>query len=76
MSYLRKFSTNEIKIDRSFILGMLDDPEDEMIAEGVEHRATEEKLIAMGCDMGQGFLYSPALPLGEALDWAACYAHP
>ncbi|MCK2044289.1 EAL domain-containing protein [Chromohalobacter moromii] len=92
LSYLRKFSTNEIKIDRSFILGMLDDPEDEMIveaiialsrsfnrrviAEGVEHRATEEKLIAMGCDMGQGFLYSPALPLGEALDWAACYAHP
>lgn len=47
-----------------------------VIAEGVEHRATEEKLIAMGCDMGQGFLYSPALPLGEALDWAACYARP
>jgi len=92
LSYLRKFSTNEIKIDRSFILGMLNDPEDEMIveaiialaksfnrrviAEGVEHRATEEKLIALGCDMGQGFLYSPALPLDEALDWAACYARP
>ncbi|MCI0509275.1 diguanylate cyclase/phosphodiesterase with GAF sensor [Chromohalobacter marismortui] len=92
LSYLRKFSTNEIKIDRSFILGMLDDPEDEMIveaiialsksfnrrviAEGVEHRATEEKLIDMGCDMGQGFLYSPALPLDEALDWASCHARP
>nr|WP_281506103.1 EAL domain-containing protein [Chromohalobacter nigrandesensis] len=92
LSYLRKFSTNEIKIDRSFILGMLDDPEDEMIveaivalsksfnrrviAEGIEDRATEEKLIAMGCDIGQGFLYSPALPLDEALDWADCYARP
>ncbi|MCK0713641.1 EAL domain-containing protein [Chromohalobacter sarecensis] len=92
LSYLRKFSTNEIKIDRSFILGMLDDPEDEMIveaivalsksfnrrviAEGIEDRATEEKLIAMGCDIGQGFFYSPALPLDEALDWADCYARP
>lgn len=92
LSYLRKFSTNEIKIDRSFILGMLNDPEDQMIvqaiialaksfdrrviAEGVEHHATEKKLVAMGCDMGQGFLYSPALPLADALDWAAHYARP
>jgi EAL domain-containing protein (putative c-di-GMP-specific phosphodiesterase class I) len=30
----------------------------------------------MGCDMGQGFLYSPALPLADALDWAAHYARP
>ena len=34
----------------------------EVVAEGVETRAQERFLIEHGCDVGQGFLYSKAVP--------------
>jgi diguanylate cyclase (GGDEF)-like protein len=89
LSYLRTFPTQKIKIDRSFVLGMLDNPEDEaivaaiidlsksfnrlVIAEGVENVAIEARLKSLGCDLGQGFYYSPALPFEEAIQWAEAY---
>ncbi|WP_245392209.1 sensor domain-containing phosphodiesterase [Salinicola halophyticus] len=89
LSYLRTFPTQKIKIDRSFVIGMLDNPEDEaivtaiidlsktfnrlVIGEGVENSAIEARLKSLGCDLGQGFYYSPALPFEEALQWAVAY---
>ncbi|MED5499864.1 MAG: EAL domain-containing protein, partial [Pseudomonadota bacterium] len=89
LSYLRTFPTQKVKIDRSFVMGMLDNPEDEAIvaaiiglsksfnrqsiAEGVENGSIEAHLKDLGCDIGQGFYYSPALPFDEALQWAENY---
>jgi len=42
-----------------------------LVAEGIESADVESKLIALGCDLGQGFFYSKPLPLSEALLWAA-----
>jgi diguanylate cyclase (GGDEF)-like protein len=87
LDYLRRLPAQEIKIDRSFVMDMLNDTDDAMIvsaivslsksfkrrlvAEGIESADVESKLIALGCDLGQGFFYSKPLPLSEALSWAA-----
>lgn len=78
LSYLKHFPVDTLKLDRSFILNILQDEKDlaivkstiglghnlglSVIAEGVEKEAQKEQLAAMGCDEIQGFLYSPALP--------------
>jgi len=94
LDHFRRLPAQEIKIDRSFVADMLDDPEDEMIvksiialsrnfnrrviAEGIENRETQEKLIAMGCNLGQGFFYSRPLQEAHALAWAQQFhdSHP
>ncbi|MGB7480861.1 MAG: EAL domain-containing protein [Burkholderiaceae bacterium] len=81
MAYLRKFNIDYLKIDQSFIGGIADDDEDwaitesiivmarrlglKVIAEGIENQRQKEMLAAVGCDLGQGFLFSPALPAAE-----------
>lgn len=81
LSHLTKFPVDLLKIDRSFIaqIDTKSDAEAissivinlghclglEVIAEGVETIAQQEYLIAMGCDTGQGYLYSPAMPQAE-----------
>ena len=37
----------------------------EVIAEGIEQQAQRDFLMAAGCDTGQGFLVSPAVPAAE-----------
>ena len=74
--YLKRFPVGALKIDRSFIHGLGRDRDDEviveavvgvsralgieLIAEGVETVHQAERLLALGCDRLQGFLYSPA----------------
>ncbi|WP_309044154.1 sensor domain-containing phosphodiesterase [Marinobacter sediminicola] len=86
LDYFRRLPAQEIKIDRSFVMDMLNDPDDSMIvsaivslsksfnrrlvAEGIESADVERKLIELGCDLGQGFFYSKPLPLPDALRWA------
>ncbi|MBW4935052.1 sensor domain-containing phosphodiesterase [Marinobacter sp. F4206] len=86
LTYFRDLPAREIKIDRSFVQDMITDPNDGMIvqailglshsfnrrtvAEGIETVEVEQRLIELGCENGQGFLYSPPLPLKEALEWA------
>ncbi|AWN16444.1 GGDEF domain-containing protein [Salinisphaera sp. LB1] len=86
LDYFRRLPAHEIKIDRSFVQDMRDNGDDEMIvdaiislaqsfkrrtvAEGIENIATHNRLIEMGCEYGQGFLYSRPLPAGAALEWA------
>ena len=81
--YLRDLSFDEIKLDRQFIVPLLTDPRAAMIvravidlahdlggtvvAEGVENAATAYKLRDYGCEIAQGFYYSPPLAAQETL---------
>ncbi|HMK96586.1 MAG TPA: bifunctional diguanylate cyclase/phosphodiesterase, partial [Acidimicrobiales bacterium] len=87
-SRLRLLPFDEVKIDRSFVSRMCATTEDEAVvhsvielakglgktaaAEGVEDRATFERLAALRCDKAQGFYLAPPLPADEceALLWA------
>lgn len=87
LSYIKQLPASEIKIDRSLITDLATREEDRVIvqttinmchslgyrvvAEGVENSATARLLKEMGCDMIQGYLLSPPLPLEEALVWLA-----
>ena len=78
--YLRELPVDEIKIDRSFTAGLAADGLDAAIVSGIIHLAhrlgvrttaegieTEEQarlLTELGCDQGQGFLWSGAQPGG------------
>src|SRR5436190_2576046 len=71
LEYLKKIPANEIKIDQSFVKGMVDNRSDRLmvqstiglahsldrkvVAEGVEQREILDLLIEMGCDIAQGF---------------------
>ncbi|MFY7803497.1 MAG: EAL domain-containing protein, partial [Limnoraphis robusta] len=82
LSYLHNFPINTLKIDRSFILGMNLDPENtaivqaiitlahtlgmDVIAEGVETAEHLEPLQALGCEYGQGYLFSKPISAVEA----------
>ena len=81
LSYLQKFSFNELKIDRSFIMKMDElatqqivksiidiahTLEMDVIAEGVETKEQLAILKAIRCDGIQGYYYSKPLPIDEA----------
>lgn len=85
LGYLKKFEVERLKIDQSFVRMLPENPQDEaivraiiqmahalnleVVAEGIETRAILERLQEMGCDMGQGFLWAPALPPEGFLDF-------
>ena len=76
--YLRRFPVDLVKVDRSFVAGLGQSPEDSAIvagvvglakalglaavAEGVESPEQAARLVELGCDLAQGYLWSPALP--------------
>jgi diguanylate cyclase (GGDEF)-like protein/PAS domain S-box-containing protein len=78
---LHQLPVNELKIDRSFVSGLGSDPEAEIIvgsiielgnalghrivAEGIERQHEVAVLRRLGCRIGQGYLYSPALPVED-----------
>lgn len=80
--YLKRFSVNTLKIDRSFIQDIATDSDDrvivktiialahnlkiKVIAEGVETNEQLDFLRANECDEIQGYLFSPPLPVEEA----------
>lgn len=79
LAYLRRLPVDEVKIDKSFVMGLSSDLGDLavvraiidlghslgliVVAEGVEQDATRDQLMEMGCDVAQGFLISR--PLGR-----------
>jgi EAL domain-containing protein (putative c-di-GMP-specific phosphodiesterase class I) len=87
LSHLKRLPIQEIKIDRSFVMNMLLDPNDAMIvratvelgqnlgmrvvAEGVEDRETWDLLESFGCDEAQGYFFSPPLQRDEFRRWAS-----
>jgi diguanylate cyclase (GGDEF)-like protein/PAS domain S-box-containing protein len=83
LSYLRSFPFDKIKIDRTFVRGMGASGDAQAIvraiiglgaslgmtitAEGVETENDLAQLRQEGCQEGQGYLFSMALPQGEVL---------
>jgi diguanylate cyclase (GGDEF)-like protein len=79
--HLRNFKLDKIKIDRSFVQAMDTEPESAAIvraliglgiglgltitAEGIECDEQRQALVDQGCQQGQGFLFSPAVPAAE-----------
>jgi diguanylate cyclase (GGDEF)-like protein/PAS domain S-box-containing protein len=73
LSYLRQFPVDVLKIDRSFVNGLLNPQGEpivdtimqmgkalnlEVVAEGIEEEAQLRELTRLHCDLGQGFLFS------------------
>ena len=83
LEQLRRMPVDIVKIDRSFVSGMADDPTDRalvaavvgmgralklaVVAEGIESPEESEALLELGCHIGQGFLFAKPLPI-EAMD--------
>lgn len=82
LSYLLRFPSDDLKIDRSFVLALTHGGRNvrivetiislgqglgmEVVAEGVETEAQRQQLVALGCRYGQGFLFSRAVEPGAA----------
>lgn len=81
LTYLKVLPLDIIKIDKSYVAGMLDSDQDRAIvsaiislaretgvsaiAEGVETQALHEELVRMGCDLAQGFFYAKPRPVED-----------
>jgi diguanylate cyclase (GGDEF)-like protein/PAS domain S-box-containing protein len=90
LDYLRSFHVSRLKIDRSFIDGVTNNPDDavivratiglahalgiEVMAEGVETDAQREFLLAAGCKLAQGFYFGRPMPAEAAAQLLA--RHP
>ncbi len=81
LSYLKDLPASTVKIDQSFVRGLIEHPEDisfldhvvhlvklrgkRVIAEGVTTLQQKEILRTIGCDALQGYLFSEPLPADE-----------
>ena len=84
-AYLRQYPINELKIDQMFSRNLINEIGDQKIvgalidlahtfdmralAEGVETIETANRLLALGCDVAQGYFYSKALKANEFTEW-------
>ncbi|MEU1679155.1 EAL domain-containing protein [Micromonospora zamorensis] len=89
LQHLRRLPLSEVKVDRSFVLGMAEDADDaaivrsmielagalglRVVAEGVEDERTWRMLHAAGCDAAQGWFYARPMPAQELVTWLARY---
>lgn len=85
LSYLKRMPVGEMKIDRSFVQNMVNDPSDTVIvrstidlahnlglrvvAEGVESAAILSQLCLLGCDQAQGYHFSRPLSAADFETW-------
>ena len=85
LTYLKRLPADLMKIDQSFVIGMLADSDDFVIvegvvglakafgravlAEGVETVAHGELLLALGCDLGQGYGIARPMPAADVSAW-------
>ncbi|MET8192986.1 bifunctional diguanylate cyclase/phosphodiesterase [Micromonospora sp. NPDC005222] len=92
LAQLRRLPVHEVKVDRSFVQGMATDPGDlaivnavvtlsqqfglAVVAEGVESELTLELLQDIGCEIGQGFLFSRPLPYERLEAWFGAQVDP
>ncbi len=85
LAYLSKLPVDEIKIDKSFVLDMMNDKHAavivrstidlghnlglKVVAEGVETQQVWDTLTQWGCDTAQGFYMSKPLPADQLMQW-------
>ena len=81
LSYFKQIPANELKIDKSFVINMMSDQQNQqivkiiidiahlfglkLVAEGIEDEKTFDYLKQLGCDYGQGYHMSRPLPADE-----------
>ncbi len=89
LTYLKQLPAHVLKIDRSFVSGMVDNPEDltivegvlglakafgrRVIAEGVETAEHGVMLLKLGCELAQGYGISPPIPAPEFPSWMSTW---
>ncbi|HVT45705.1 MAG TPA: EAL domain-containing protein [Thermoanaerobaculia bacterium] len=85
LMHLRQLPVDEIKIDKSFVMGMASSAGDraivratidlahnlgrQVVAEGVDDDETCRLLASLGCDMAQGYSFTPPLPCAAFEEW-------
>ena len=90
LAYLKRFEIDKLKVDQSFVRGMLDDTADaaivqavialghtlglKVVAEGVENLPTAQTLAALACDELQGYAFARPLPPREFEAWVRAQA--
>ena len=90
LSYLKRLPAETIKIDQSFVGGILEDGDDltlvsaivalaaafhrHVVAEGVETPEQCAKLLELGCERAQGFGIARPMPAHEVLGWARSHS--
>jgi diguanylate cyclase (GGDEF)-like protein len=83
--YLKRWSVDEVKIDRTFVDGLVSNPDDrvivkaivalgdalglQLVGEGVENQLQADILAASGCKNVQGYFYSPPIEAKEMEGW-------
>jgi predicted signal transduction protein with EAL and GGDEF domain len=86
LAYLQRLPVDELKIDRSFVLGLAGSASDgeivrstvglghnlglSIVAEGVEDESSLAFLREVGCDIAQGFFIAKPMPAESLADWA------
>jgi diguanylate cyclase len=85
LAYLRELPIDELKLDRSFVQPMSEDPRSAaivrstiglahslgmtLVAEGVENEETAADLASSGCDSSQGYYFARPLPAEDLIRW-------
>ena len=85
LAYLKRLPVDELKIDKSFVMGMEADEDDakivrstidlahnlglSVVAEGVESREVWDKLQALACDEAQGYFMGRPMPADHFIAW-------
>ncbi|MFB1487819.1 MULTISPECIES: EAL domain-containing protein [unclassified Thiocapsa] len=92
LTFLKQLAAQTIKIDQSFVRGMLDDSEHasivnsvlglarsfdrQTLAEGVETEHQGRMLLELGCDLAQGYAIARPMPAAEMPAWLAQWQVP
>lgn len=92
LTYLRRLPMDTLKIDQSFVHGMMGDPGDlaivqgviglarsfgyRVIAEGVETIEQGQMLQQLGCAQAQGYCIARPMPMAQFVEWAGQWQTP
>jgi diguanylate cyclase (GGDEF)-like protein len=92
LQHLRRLPLTEVKVDRSFVLGMAEDTDDaaivrstielagalglRVVAEGVEDERTWQLLSDAGCEVAQGWFFARPMPGEDLVPWLGRYRAP
>ena len=85
LSYLKRFPIDELKIDKSFVDGIVAEPDDraissaiialaahlgmQVVAEGIETGEQNAQLSGLGCGHGQGYFHARPMSASSFSDW-------